>query len=217
MYPLHLAARNGVLLHILMLVRAYRSLLRERDFRDRLPLHMACEKPFAEVVALLVNEGSPVNPQDADGVTPLYQACCYRPAPFYDPNQAEEVVRFLLAKGADPAIATRSTGSTPLIQVAGSHPGVGILRSLLGDFRSRSVIDAVDAWGETALCKATVYNRPAAVKLLLQAGADPMVTNSQGFTTLYMAQLLNHDACALLLKVSPPLMFWSECDDACRR
>ena len=205
MYPLHSAVRDGLLSDVRMLVRADRSLLRERDFRDRLPLHMACEKPFAEVVALLVNEGSPVNPQDEDGVTPLYQACCYRTGPSYDPNQAEEVVRFLLSRGADPSIAT-STGSTPLIQAA-RNPGMGILRCLLGDPRTRSVLDAVDVWGDTALCKVTVSNHPEAVKLLLQAGADPMVTNSQGFTPLYQAQLLYHDSCACLLEVSPPLMW----------
>jgi len=88
------------------------------------------------------------------------------------------VVEFLLDRGADATIPEWK-GVTPLMKAA-SDENISILRRLLREEAVRMNIDAQDRYGRTALYGACDFNQPAAVRLLLQSGADPMVGDEDG-------------------------------------
>ena len=52
-------------------------------------------------------------------------------------------------------------------------------------------IDAASPNGSTPLMMAAHYGTPSAVKLLLEAGADPLLRNEQGLSAIDFAQRAN--------------------------
>src|SRR3954469_11752804 len=74
---------------------------------------------------------------------------------------------FLLNKGADPNLAARATGDTPLIAAAraGFEEGAEWLLSM------GAKVDAPNRMGETPLIIAVQQRQPELVKVLLNAGA----------------------------------------------
>lgn len=85
----------------------------------------------------------------------------------------------LIAKGAD----VNKPGWAPL-HYAATHGHVAVMTLLLDH---HAYIDAASPNGSTPLMMASLYGTPAAVKLLLEAGADPMLRNDQGLTALDFA------------------------------
>ena len=53
---------------------------------------------------------------------------------------------------------------------------------------NHAYIDAASPNGSTPLMMAAMYGTPSAVKLLLEAGADPSLKNIQGLTAIDFAQ-----------------------------
>lgn len=83
---------------------------------------------------------------------------------------------------------------------------------------SYSLINSVNADHKTPLHIATKAKKPSIVKLLLRYGADPIVTDRQGFTSYHLAIYVNSNECLreLLQKAnykSPPLTFHLDCTD----
>ena len=76
-----------------------------------------------------------------------------------------------------------------------------IVRCLLA--HSGSPIDAVNSYGRTALADASLYNHYDAevVRLLLDAGADPTISDKDGDTPLSHARRYKYPACIALLEV----------------
>lgn len=94
-----------------------------------------------------------------------------------------EVVRELLDKGAD----VNKPGWTPLHYAATSGQ-LQIMNLLL---EQHAYIDAASPNGSTPLMMAAMYGTPSAVKLLLEAGADPLLKNDLGLTAIDFAQRAN--------------------------
>jgi ankyrin repeat protein len=110
-------------------------------------------------VRLLVDKGSDVNAKSKQGRTPLIIVASH--------NGTEAIVRFLIAKGADPK-TTDASKNTALIAAAQANDAnsIHILLDKGVDVNARSLS------GETALMSASGNGNLAAVKLLLKAGAE---------------------------------------------
>ena len=104
-----------------------------------------------------------------------------------------------IGQEAKAALAGASGPSTPL-QAAADRGDVDALETLLADPAVR--VDAPDADGRTALLHAVLAQRPAAVRLLLAAGADPARADRAGLTPRQAAQTGASAEIALLL--GPP-------------
>ena len=103
------------------------------------------------------------------------------------------LAELMISKGAD----VNKTGWTPLHYAAsGAH--LPVMKLLLENF---AYIDAESPNGTTPLMMASMYGNAAAVKLLIDEGADPMLKNIQGLTAQQFAQRANRpDAAELVLK-----------------
>lgn len=91
-----------------------------------------------------------------------------------------EIVSQLLDKEAD----VNKPGWTPL-HYAATAGHLQIMNLLL---ERHAYIDAASPNGSTPLMMAAMYGTPSAVKLLLEAGADPLLKNDLGLTAIDFAQ-----------------------------
>jgi uncharacterized protein len=102
-----------------------------------------------------------------------------------------EIARKLIARGAD----VNKTGWTPLHYAAtGGH--LEIMELLL---EQHAYIDAESPNGSTPLMMAAHYGTAAAVKLLLEAGADPLLRNQLGLSAIDFAHRANRAEAADLI------------------
>lgn len=103
----------------------------------------------------------------------------------------KELVRKLIDRDAH----VNKPGWTPLHYAAtGGH--LEVMLMLLED---HAFIDAESPNKSTPLMMAAMYSTPAAVRLLLEAGADPMVKNELGMTAVDFAQRANRKDAADLI------------------
>lgn len=137
--------------------------LREADTA----LHIAALKGRPDYVKRLIEAGAEVDAKNSRGETPLNLHCFWaKPG----------VVEILLGAGADPTIATtrpngeEPEGTTPLHRVARREDGSAHLSALI---QAGAPLDLKDGDGKTALGLAVTERNPKAVKMLLDAGANP--------------------------------------------
>jgi ankyrin repeat protein len=103
----------------------------------------------------------------------------------------KELVRKLIARDAD----VNKTGWTPLHYAAtGGH--LEIMLILLDE---HAYIDAESPNKSTPLMMAAQYSTPAAVRLLLEAGADPTLRNELGLSAIDFAQRASRSDAAELV------------------
>ena len=102
-----------------------------------------------------------------------------------------ELAQKLVAKGAD----VNKPGWAPL-HYAATKGHLEVITLLLDNY---AYIDAASPNGTTPLMMAAFYGTPSAVKLLLEAGADPLLKNVQGLTAVDFAQRNNRQESADLI------------------
>jgi ankyrin repeat protein len=125
-------------------------------------LHWAARTGELQIARLLIGDGANVNAVNRYGVTPLSLAAA---------GGSAELVKLLLAAGAD---AKRADAALPdgqtLLMLASRTGSLETLKVLVGQ---RADVNASERrTGTTALMWATIEDHPAAVRLLLEAGAD---------------------------------------------
>jgi uncharacterized protein len=132
-----------------------------RDEDGSTAIAWAAVRSDLSIATLLLKAGANPNLTNEQGVGTLYLAIS---------NGSSEMVKLLLSKGADPNVA-REDGETPLMTAA--HLGqVDVMQALL---EQGAKVNALQKkFGQTALMWAA--GNPAAVRLLLQHGADPRAT-----------------------------------------
>ncbi len=144
------------------------------DVNAKLPdgtfaLLWAARSDDLELVTLLLDAKADVNAADPDGITPLALACA---------NANVEIARKLVAAGANTNLAD-AAGTTPLMTAVG-RPQIENVRLLL---EAGAKVDARDNRAqETALMIAVRDNNAAAVRALLDHGADANAATRIGKT-----------------------------------
>jgi len=132
-------------------------------------LHYAARAGHIDVVDVLLRYHSDVNAVDHRGRTALMEACHGGP---WKREPAEEIIQRLLDHNARiDLIQAAATGRTDLIA------------SILD--RDGSLIDIPDNQGKTAVFHAAQNNRFAAVKLLVERGADVNQSDAVGIAALH--------------------------------
>lgn len=102
------------------------------------------------------------------------------PLMFASLNGQLDLARLLISRGAD----VNKPGWTPL-HYAATRGHLALMNLLL---EHHAYIDASSPNGTTPLMMAAFYGTPSAVKLLLEAGADPLLKNEQSLTAIDFAQ-----------------------------
>lgn len=103
----------------------------------------------------------------------------------------ERLCRMLIEKDAD----VNKPGWTPL-HYAATKGHLAVMAMLLNE---NAYIDAASPNGTTPLMMAAHYGTPQAVKLLLEAGADPMLKNDLGLSALDFANKGNREDSAQII------------------
>ena len=135
-------------------------------------LILAVREPSLKVIAVLVNwPQTNVEARSPQDESALMLASL---------QGLTELCEQLIAKGAD----VNKLGWAPL-HYAATHGHLAIMTLLLD---KHAYIDAASPNGTTPLMMAAQYGTPSAVKLLLEAGADPVLKNAQGLSALDFAQ-----------------------------
>ena len=143
-----------------------------RDEKGLHGLHLALQEPSIKVANVLMDwDKTAVEQRNAADESPLMLASLKGLLP---------VVVKLIERGAD----VNKPGWAPL-HYAATHGHIDVMNILL---EKHAYIDAPSPNGSTPLMMAALYGTPAAVKLLLEAGADPSLKNMQGLTAIDFAQ-----------------------------
>lgn len=168
---LHLAAEQGSLDCVDLLLRLGFE-VNQADQNDRATaLHWAAQEGHLAVVRRLVAAGADVqSSDDAHGLGPVGWATCFQAL-------QREVADYLVAQGAAPGIF-------PAIALGRSD----LVRRLIGEDPRRLALQMSRyEQHRTPLQFAVLKNQAEIVALLLELGADPLVTDSRGWTPLNYA------------------------------
>ena len=145
------------------------------------------------ITELLIEKGADIEAKDDDGINALVYASTYN---------NEEMVKFLLEKGADAntvcEIENEHTdiASTPLMNAA-YRGNTNIINMLL---ENGANINYTTDFGMTALMMAASFNQFEAAKVLLENNADTSITDEYGRTALDLAKLEDYKDIVELLE-----------------
>jgi ankyrin repeat protein len=175
--PLHIAVKTYHHDMIDALVNAGALVNAEAGADHSTPLMLAIDNNTSSGVRKLLNAGADLELRQSDtGRTPLDYAATRR---------GGVAARVLIEFGADPNAMDKS-GMTPLM-LAAENGDIGMTNILLD---GKAAIDLPRGGGnaETALMKAAQKGSSDVVRLLLKAGANPILTDSFNKTALKYAE-----------------------------
>ena len=166
----------------------------ERDAMGRTPLMLAVRKNGSEgEIRSLLRQGADVNARDNDGNTALHHLLTMV-------GNIDARLDALLAAHPDVNLATHK-GTTPLMILDVCRDPKECASRVKKLLELHAKIDLKDSEGRTAAMRYVEKGDNAkALKLLLDAGADPKLRNKDGKTLLQLAQQLKRTACVRLLQ-----------------
>lgn len=160
-------------------------------------LMRAARRAHVDLVRLLLDRGAEINFANENGATALWIAAC---------NDREEVVSLLLRSGADASRRFNVDGTTAL-STACVYGHVTVVQRLLqhtrAHTRGRVLGNRVDG-GRTALWLASINGHAEIVRLLLLAGADRTIADTDfgQRTPLQVATQRKRIGCIAVFRVS---------------
>ena len=191
MAPIHHAASQGNLEEVMRLMEENLEIVDAIDEYDDTALNIASSNGHVEVVSCLLEQGAVVDKKGRDGMTALSGSCG---------KGHLEVVELLLSRGADPTIGDE-IGFTPLMN-ATFEGHVDVVRCLARNKAVRATMDVQDGNGHTSPWLASCLGYTEIVKLLVDAGANPIMADRNGVTSMDIARRNGHDECTHILEVS---------------
>jgi ankyrin repeat protein len=153
------------------------------------PLIIASAISQPEVATLLLDNGADPNVKDANGFTPLHHAVRDSDYGLDPAEKATSVltVRALLAHGADPNARLQLDKAKVAAEIK-DQGNVGVRAANGGRAKRTSItITEVELEGATPVALAAECNNLEAIKLLVEAGANPNIPTEQGTTPLILA------------------------------
>jgi ankyrin repeat protein len=185
--------------------------LHHTDDKGTTPLHLAALRGHAELVAFLLGQGAQANSRDILGKTPLLYGCKSghlgavrvlalhmgedglkekyaqgRTVLHYAARAGHEDVAALLVGLGAQANSRDAISKTPLMWAC-EKGHLGVVR-MLAQHMGEEGLNEQDANGRTVLHWAVEKGRDEAVKILLLAGADPTITDTEGRTPRALAE-----------------------------
>ena len=143
--------------------------------KNQTALMLACKMQLAKTVSLLLSSGADPNLQNDFGRTALMYSLAV------SSHELDDCIPVLLiSAGANPNIQSKA-GFTALMVAGCNESGVEILLNAQAD------MNAQDQAGYTALHRLASFGNLTTVELLLSAGADPLIINSNGKTAVDVA------------------------------
>ena len=136
------------------------------------PLHDAVSRGDLTEVEALVDHGENINAAGRSGRTPLYYAAL---------QGQNEVVSYLLEKGANPKIGAGWKGNNTPLHVAAQNGNLACVQLLLNN---GVPVDIINSTKQTPLFLAAEFLHPAVVTCLLDHGANVNATAKGGATPL---------------------------------
>ncbi|XP_067679439.1 uncharacterized protein [Haliotis asinina] len=178
----NIASANGrTVLHVAVEKKKFElvELLLQRDGDSRVadetgmtPLHIASQSGNCQIVRLLLKHGAAPNAVNENGRTSIHLA---------SENLYKDCVQELLKEGADPC-AMDNKGLTPL------HICVGV-NIAMEALKRKMMYPFIGPYGIPleSVEKSTTQLRHCIMKMLLDAGANPNVSDNEGKSILYVA------------------------------
>jgi ankyrin repeat protein len=172
--PLHHAAVQGNK-ELCALLLAHGADVKLKNREGRTPLHEAATaKDSRPICESLLAKGAELNAIDKHGYTPLALAAI---------RGRYEVVKFLIASGADIKLGSADHATTPL-HLAAKNNDLALAQQLISQGAG---VKAPDYWNRTPLHFAAMKGSLELVKLLVEKGADVNAKEDNGFTPIDMA------------------------------
>ena len=196
MLSVYRAARIGDLDLVRMMIHRDLGIVHSTDENGMSALYWASDYGRMAVVSELLDHGAHISTTARNGWTPLHVAC--------DSGRLE-VVELLVRRRAKPTTTTSlmNHGHGCMRLVCGCVLRCMTVVGKLGkDRHVMDVIDAQDHCGQTALWLACYRGHEEILRLLLQAGADPMVCDLDDGTAKDIAIVNQHHECVQLIEVS---------------
>jgi len=158
----------------LALILAAPGFSRAADQDARSAFHEAAKAGDLAFLEKSLAQGQTINAPDSQGYTALILAAYYG---------REKAVNLLLAKGADACAKDKRGNTAALGAIFKGH--FAIARSLIG---SKCGVNDRNHEGQTPLMFAALFDRRGIAKELLLRGADPRLSDAQGFSAISLAE-----------------------------
>jgi len=187
--PLMAAANNGNI-ELINFLLSKGAIIDKQDNHGMSALLYAIRAGKFDATKLLIDKGASISIANASGFTPLIWAIH---------KKHPKIAQYLIENNANVNISDKS-GVTPLMEAA-AHNIPEILQILI---QKGANINAIDKKGYTALINAALEkNSSGNIKMLLQAGANPVAQTQDHFTALMAAAESNDPENVKLLLNTP--------------